>query len=45
MSVEDQSYCGYLSRSRTDENIEKGHQVVLADHCQTTDKRPEITGV
>jgi hypothetical protein len=45
MSVEDQPHCGCLSRSRTDKNVEKVRQVVLAYHCRTIDKISEITGM
>ena len=45
MSVEDQLHCGRLSMSRTDENVEKVVQAVLADYCQTSDKISETTGV
>ena len=45
MSVEDQLHCGRLSMSRTDENVEKVVQAVLADYCQTGDKISETTGV
>ena len=44
-SVEDKLHCGCLSRSRTDKNIEKLHQAVLAYRRWTTDKISEITGV
>ena len=44
-SVEDKLHCGCLSRSRTDKNIEKFHQAVLAYRRQTTEKISEITGV
>ena len=42
-SVEDQPRCGPLSMSRNDKNVEKVHQAVLADCCQTTDEISEIT--
>jgi hypothetical protein len=45
MSVEDQPHCGYLSRIRTDKNIEKVQQAVLAYHRWTFDKISEITGM
>ena len=45
MSVENQPSCGHPSTSRTDENIEKVHQAVLANRRQTIDENSEITGV
>jgi len=45
MSFEDQPRCGAPSTSRHNENIEKVHQVVLADCCQTNDEISEVTDV
>jgi hypothetical protein len=45
MSVEDQPRCGRPSTSRTDENVEKDHDAVLADRLRTIDEIPEITSV
>ena len=39
MSVEDQLHCGRSSTSRTDKNVEKVPQAVLADCCRTIDDR------
>ena len=45
MSVEDQPGCGRPSTNRTEENVEKVQQAVLADRRWTTDDISEITGV
>ena len=45
MSVENQLSCGHPSTSRTDENVQKVHQAVLANRCRTSDETSEITGV
>ena len=42
---EDRPRCGHPSTSRTDENVEKIRQAVLADRCQTTDEISGVTGV
>ena len=38
MSVEDQMHCGCPSTSRTDENVEKVHQAVLAGLLECVEK-------
>lgn len=45
MSVEDQLRCGRPSTSRTDQNLEKVCQAVLADRHCTIDEISEIRGV
>jgi hypothetical protein len=45
MSVEDKPRCGRPSTSRTDENVEKVHQVVLADRRRIIIEISEITAV
>ena len=45
MSVENQWSCGHPSMSRTDENVEKVHQAVLAKRRRTIDENSEIKGV
>jgi hypothetical protein len=45
ISAEDQLHCGHPSTSRTDQNVEKVHQAVLADHHRTNDEISEIKGV
>ena len=45
MSLDNQRSCAHPSMGRTDENVEKVHQAVLANRRQTIDKNSEITGV
>jgi len=45
MSCEDQPRSGRTSTCRNDENLDKVHNTIIADHRQTTDEISEITGL
>jgi len=45
MFVEVQLHCGRPTVNRTDGNVEKSRQAVLADHRRTIDEISEITNV
>ena len=45
MFVEDRLHCDHSTVSRTDENVEKVHQTVLADRHRTIDEISEITNM
>jgi transposase len=45
MSLEDQPRSGRSSTNRTDENIQKIHDVIMFDHRRTIDKLEAMTGV
>jgi len=44
-SLEDQLQSGRPSTSRTDENIQKIHDVIMFDHHRTFDELEALTGV
>jgi hypothetical protein len=45
MSCEDQLRSGRPSTSQNDENLEKFHNTISADHRRTIDEISEITGL
>jgi len=45
MSSEDQPRSGWPSTCRNDENLDKIHNAINADHCRTIDEIYEITGL